>query len=112
MLDASAVVDKGSVSHGPATDAPGAARTRGNRLVVQKHWEEAHEVPIVDGAGGHGGGDAKLLGHVFRGADEDPLGLRAGYVDGFRSLAVGIAANRSLETGAAESVAGLGLRLR
>lgn len=112
VLDASAVVDKGSVSHGPATDAPDAARRRGNRLVVQKHWEEAREVPIVDGAGGHGGGDAKLLGHVFRGADEDPLGLRAGYVDGFRSLAVGIAANRSLETGAAETVAGLGLRLR
>ncbi|MBI9113875.1 Gfo/Idh/MocA family protein [Sanguibacter suaedae] len=113
VLDASAHEDKGSVSRGPAVDAgPGAARVRGNRLVVQQHWGEAREVPVVEGAGGHGGGDAKLLAHVFRGVTDDPLGLHAGPLDGFRSLAVGIAANRSLRSGTSERVEHLGLQLR
>ena len=86
-------------------------RERGNRLVVQQHWGEATTVPIVEGEGGHGGGDAALLSDVFRGSGDDPLGLRAGPTDGFRSLAVGIAANRSLETGQAEQIASLGLPL-
>ena len=88
------------------------ARVRGNRLVVQQHWGEARVVPVVEGEGGHGGGDAALLRDVFRPGGEDPLGLRAGTVDGFRSLAVGIAANASLESGDATRIADLGLPLR
>ena len=53
-----------------------------------------------------------LLADVFRGVSHDPLDLLAGIRDGFRSLAVGIAANASLASGDAQLVAALGLPLR
>ena len=77
------------------------ARPVGERLVVQKHFELAREVPIPEGEGGHGGGDARLLRDVFVGASDDPLGHAASWRDGVRSVCVGLAGNRSLETGQA-----------
>ncbi|HYO20726.1 MAG TPA: gfo/Idh/MocA family oxidoreductase, partial [Dermatophilaceae bacterium] len=65
--------------------------------------------PIPVGVGGHGGGEAMLLSDVFRGAREDPLGRPAGYADGLRAVAVGIAANRSMATGQAVDVVDLDL---
>jgi hypothetical protein len=41
----------------------------------------------------------------------DPLGRRAGYRDGLRSVAVGIAANRSMETGLPVRISEFGLPL-
>ncbi len=84
-----------------AVHDPGASDVRpyGARLVVQRHWEPAREVAIEEGEGSHGGGDRLLLADVFRGPGEDPLARAAGYVDGLRSVAVGVAVNRSLETG-------------
>ena len=58
----------------------------------------AYEVPIVNGEGGHGGGDALLLSDLFDGPGDDPLGRPSGYLDGVRSISVGIAGNRSLES--------------
>ncbi|GAA4984085.1 Gfo/Idh/MocA family oxidoreductase [Kineococcus glutinatus] len=84
-------------------------RPTGERLLVQRHWETAQEVAIVNGTGGHGGGDALLLHDLFRGPGEDPLGRPAGYLDGLRSVAVGIAANTSLEQERPVLVADLGL---
>lgn len=75
-----------------------AVRRNGERLVVQRHWESAYEVPIINGEGGHGGGDELLLSDLFNGPGEDPLGRPSGYLDGLRSVSVGIAGNRSLET--------------
>jgi predicted dehydrogenase len=75
-----------------------AVRRNGERLVVQRHWEAASEVPIVNGEGGHGGGDELLLSDLFNGPGEDPLGRPSGYMDGLRSVSVGIAGNRSLES--------------
>ena len=49
-----------------------------DRLVVQRHWEPAREVPIPDDPSAHGGGDRLLLQDVFRGTGPDPLGRRAG----------------------------------
>lgn len=87
-------------------------RPEGERLVVQGHWQTAHEVPIVSSAtSGHGGGDALLLADVFESVSTDPLGRAADWTDGIRSIAVGIAGNRSLETGSAVSTADLGIRL-
>jgi len=85
------------------------ARPVGERLVVQKHFELAREVPIPAGEGGHGGGDARLLRDVFLGVGEDPYGHAATWVDGVRSVAVGLAGNRSLATGDAVRVAELDL---
>jgi predicted dehydrogenase len=86
-----------------------AVRRNGERLVVQRHWEAAYEVPIVNGEGGHGGGDELLLSDLFNGPGEDPLGRPSGYVDGLRSVSVGIAGNASLESGLPVRTADLGL---
>lgn len=95
----------GSIAVDPslANDAKGAygARPTGERLLLQRHWEPAQEVPIVGGGGDHGGGDERMLSDVFRGAGDDPLGRAADYRDGLRSIRVGIAANESLRTGRA-----------
>ncbi|MBB5782046.1 Gfo/Idh/MocA family protein [Nonomuraea jabiensis] len=76
-------------------------RPRGSRLLLQRHWEPAVEIPIPDRAGGHGGGDAMLLRDVFRGPSGDPLRRQAGFADGAASVLVGVAGNESLRTGRA-----------
>jgi predicted dehydrogenase len=89
----------------------GSLRPEGERLIVQKHWEPAYEVPIVAaGEGGHGGGDELLLADVFEGPGDDPLARPADWRDGVRSISVGIAGNLSLETGLPVTVAELGIR--
>jgi len=105
------VVERGAADEGAKVLDPSATaelgdlnrvRPRGERLLVQRHWEQAREVPIADFGGAHGGGDDMLLADLFGDADAraaDPLGRPAGYLDGIRSVAVGIAGNRSLETG-------------
>ena len=109
------VVERGSIeldergrsildpSANPAAWEGDDVRPFGDSLVVQKHWERARRVPIPDGIGGHGGGDAILLQDVFRGPVDgprfDPLGRPAGYVDGVRAVAVGISGNASLASG-------------
>ena len=86
-------------------------RPESERLLLQRHWEEPIEIPIVGGDGGHGGGDAILLADVFIGPGEDPLGRPANWRDGVQSISVGIAGNRSLATGMPVEVADLGIRL-
>src|SRR5699024_3323533 len=114
------VVERGSVhldAQGNAVLDPSASeavdidalRPKGQRLIVQKHWEPAREVPIPMGTGSHGGGDAILLRDIFRGPGEDPLGRPAGYLDGVRAVAVGIAANISIASGTPVTVADLPL---
>ncbi|BEL03176.1 Gfo/Idh/MocA family oxidoreductase [Actinoplanes sichuanensis] len=86
-------------AHG-AIDPSALEQTGGfERLTVQEHWQKAEEVPIVNGAGGHGGGDRLLLDDVFRGPADDPLARQAGYRDGIRSVLTGVAADRSARTG-------------
>lgn len=111
--DGHAVLDPSATPDAAAAAAlAGSVRAEGDRLVVQRHWEAAQRWPIPAGIGGHGGGDAILLMDVFRRdlrLAPDPLGRAAGYKDGLRAVAVGIAANRSLETGQAVLVEDLGL---
>jgi predicted dehydrogenase len=72
------------------------------RLLVQRHFEAAGEVAIPAAGGDHGGGDHRLLHDLFADHPEpDPLHRAAGWLDGVRSVAVGLAANRSLDTGQA-----------
>ncbi|MFJ5954388.1 Gfo/Idh/MocA family protein [Paenarthrobacter sp. NPDC092416] len=86
-----------------------AVRRNGERLVVQRHWEAAYEVPIINGEGGHGGGDNLLLSDLFNGPGVDPLGRPSGYIDGLRSVSVGIAGNQSLDTDLPVRISELGL---
>ncbi len=100
------IVDPSAHPDGVADES---GRPVSERLVVQRHFEAVREIPIPEGEGGHGGGDAQLLSDVFDGTAPDPLGRRASWLDGVRSVAVGLAGNRSLETGQAVSTADLAL---
>lgn len=116
-----AVVERGAVlldANGRAVVDPSArpdgvvafdTRPVGERLVVQRHFEPARDEEIPEGVGGHGGGDAQLLRDVFVGPGADELGRTASWRDGVRSMAVGLAGNRSLETGNAVRNADLDL---
>ena len=99
----------GKVMVDPSAVPESVARAGGQRLTLQRHWETAQDVPITEGEGGHGGGDALLLSDVFRGPGDDWLERPSNWVDGIRSIAVGMAGNESLRTGQAVKVADLGL---
>jgi predicted dehydrogenase len=99
----------GNVVVDPSAMPESSSRSGGQRLTLQRHWENAQEVPIKEGEGGHGGGDALLLADVFRGPGEDWLERPSTWVDGVRSIAVGMAGNESLRTGQAVTVADLDL---
>lgn len=86
-------------------------RAKGERLVLQRHWEEAQEIEIVNGEGTHGGGDKLLLSDLLRGAGEDPYSRPAGLTDGIHAIAVGICGNTSLASGAPVRVADVDLGL-
>jgi hypothetical protein len=80
------VVERTDVPAGPPVVDPSARRDlaasrdpedpvrRGTRLVLQRHWEPAREVPIQDDPSAHGGGDRLLVDDVFLGTAPDPLG--------------------------------------
>ncbi len=68
-------------------------------IILQKQWGQPIVVPFVEAKGGHAGGDVRLLKDLFQGAGDDPLKRAASYVDGAKSILVGIAANKSFETG-------------
>jgi len=104
VLDPSATEDR-------PEGVPAQLRQAGSRLLLQRHWEPAEQIPIPTGRGGHGGGDAMLLDDVFRGPGDDPLHRHAGFLDGAASVLVGIAGNESLRTGQAVRLADLGLPL-
>jgi predicted dehydrogenase len=104
--DGAVIVDPSAT---PLAASAGNLRPEGERLVLQRHWEAAVEVPIPDGIGSHGGGDAYLLDHVFNRVTVDPLGRPAGYADGVAAVSVGIAGNRSLATGLPVLVSELGV---
>jgi len=69
------------------------------KVTIQKLWGKPEEVIWPAAEGGHGGGDKRLLDDVFLGAKDDPLKTAAGPLDGAKSILIGIAANKSFETG-------------
>jgi predicted dehydrogenase len=87
-------------------------RQKGSELVLQRHWERARRIPIMESGGSHGGGDDLLLDDLFRrGTTVDPLGRRAGYIDGVRSVLVGHSANVAVATGRPVDLVDYGLPL-
>ncbi|HEY1750780.1 MAG TPA: Gfo/Idh/MocA family oxidoreductase [Caulobacteraceae bacterium] len=67
-------------------------------LVLQPLFNRPFELQIPQASGDHGGGDALMLSHLFRGGD-DPLGRAADHRAGAWSALVGIAANASIASG-------------
>ena len=90
----------------------GHVRPAGERLLTQRHWEEAVDVSLPRSGGSHGGGDDLLLADIFGAAVPDPLNRKADYSDGVWAAAIGIAANLSMERGGPIDIADLGLGLR
>ena len=69
-------------------------------IEVFPHFAAPYTVPVPEGAGGHGGGDALLLEDLLAPeAPPDPLGRAADHLAGAWAVLVGIAANRSIATG-------------
>jgi predicted dehydrogenase len=88
-------------------DYPGARLLEGTRgdlapeILFQPHWGQPYVIdyPEVAADADHGGGDELILQHLFRGVKEDPLGHAANNIDGAKSILVGIAGNKSMQTG-------------
>ncbi len=77
-------------------------------IILQPLWGKPVVVPVEVDAGGHGGGDVRLLEDLFiPGRQPDPLKRAAGHRDGARSILTGIAANRAMQTGQPVRVADL-----
>ncbi len=101
------VVEKSYVSGGHEDfNQPGMRELEGDKqnLVPEIIFQPLWGKPVTftyeqNDKGGHGGGDVRLLRDVFAGAQPDPLGHAAGYVDGAKSILTGIAANISMKTG-------------
>jgi predicted dehydrogenase len=100
---------EGNLILDPSAQPASSNRAGGERLTLQRHWETAQDVKIAEGDGGHGGGDALLLADVFTGPGDDWLERPSSWVDGVRSIAVGMAGNESLRTGRAVTIAELDL---
>lgn len=105
-----------SAGAGGVSGASSAPRHQGERLTVQRHWQEAADIPIHSGsmagdAGAHGGGDDLLLSDIFLGPGADEFARAATWIDGMHAIAVGIAGNRSLESGHAVRIQDLGIPL-
>ena len=60
---------------------------------------EPYEVEVIEGEGGHGGGDPILLEDLFGTPAEDEFNRAASHIDGATSILTGIAGNISLKTG-------------
>ena len=72
----------------------------GKHLVIRPLFSEPYEVEILKAEGGHGGGDPLLQAQIFDpDATPDPVGRDAGHGQGAASILIGIAANKSFETG-------------
>jgi hypothetical protein len=66
-------------------------------LTLRPHWEPPQNIPVAVGEGSHGGGDIRMLDSLFGGGDD---GIRPDHNDGAYALLTGLAANKSMETGA------------
>jgi predicted dehydrogenase len=74
-------------------------------LRIQKMFEPPVELEIPTAAGGHGGGDARILDQIYLpDPPADPFNRSATHIDGAASLMMGLAANEAIRTGRAVDV--------
>ena len=77
-------------------------------LLLHKQFASPVEIPIERQEGAHGGGDPLIQRQIFSAeTPADPLRRSAGHEQGGASLLVGVAANRSIETGLPVRIADL-----
>jgi len=66
-----------------------------------------YDVEIIEGKGGHGGGDPILLDDIFGEKKQDRFHRAASHVDGAMSILTGVAGNNSMRTGQVVQIADL-----
>jgi predicted dehydrogenase len=72
----------------------------GMALRVIPMFSAGYDVKIEEGKGGHGGGDPLIQRQIFDpNAPEEIYGRNAGHEQGAASILIGVAANRSMESG-------------
>lgn len=71
----------------------------GKQITVHPMFGKPYDVEIIEGKGGHGGGDPVLLNDIFGTPVPDPFERAASHVDGAMSILTGIAANKSIASG-------------
>lgn len=93
---------------------PGELMAEGTSIMVHPHFGTAYSVPVWQGVGSHGGGDAVLLDDLFSPNPPKDKYLRAAdQRAGAYSILTGVAANLSMATGkqiyVADLVQGIGM---
>ncbi len=79
----------------------GSAEAEGEWIRVFPHFKPSYIVPMPPATGPHGGADEVMTEQLFSPAPPaDPWQRSAGHEQGAASILVGIAANRSIQTGA------------
>lgn len=79
---------------------PGVLQREKTSIEIHPQFGTRRRVRVRRARGGHGGGDEKLLADLFAPSKKpDPLGRAADHHAGAWAALVGIAANRSIESG-------------
>lgn len=96
------VVEKSYINAGGDKENEGALKVK--EIKVFPMFDEPYVVDIVEGEGGHGGGDPILLNDLFGLPEEDEFNRAASHIDGTMSILTGVAANKSIASGQAVNV--------
>ncbi len=67
-------------------------------ITILPMFGKPYEVSVIEGEGGHGGGDPLLLQDLFDEPRKDEFNRAASHIDGAISILTGIAGNRSLQS--------------
>ena len=99
VVESSYVSGQGSITHYGAVNS--------KDLWVYPMFAPPYKVDVIEGKGGHGGGDPILLNDIFGVPEYDPYQRAASHVDGAMSILTGIAANKSIASGLPVNIADL-----
>lgn len=91
------VVERSYINAGGDKEDEGALKVK--QITVFPMFGKPYEVEIVEGEGGHGGGDPILLNDIFGVPEEDEFNRAASHIDGAMSILTGIAGNKSIASG-------------
>jgi len=91
------VMEKSYVNAGGKQEDEGALKNR--EIVVWPQFGAPYPVEVIQGKGGHGGGDIVMLEDIFGNPPEDRFKRAAGVKDGVMSIMTGILANKAIATG-------------
>ncbi|MDX1383707.1 MAG: Gfo/Idh/MocA family oxidoreductase, partial [Thermoanaerobaculia bacterium] len=79
-----------------------------DELRLTRNFGATELIRVPHGGGGHGGGDVRMLNHIFRDADgDDPYRQRADVRQGAMAVLIGIAARTSARSGRPVDIASL-----